>query len=102
MCVPNNGSIKELEDTDIIEVTCTIKNNQVINHNFKDINESILALIKKVKTYERLASKAIRNKDKDIAIECLFSHPLVNSISLATELVDSYIDSNKDFIEGWK
>ncbi|MGD1821853.1 MAG: hypothetical protein ACPKM0_03700 [Pleomorphochaeta sp.] len=102
MCVLNNGSIEELADSDIIEVTCTIKDNKVINHKFSDINESILALIKKVKTYERLASKAIRNKDRDIAIECLFSHPLVNSISLATQLVDSYIESNKDFIEGWK
>lgn len=102
MCVPNNGSIKELEDSDIVEVTCTIKKDQVINHKFTDINESILALIKKVKTYERLASKAIRQKDRDVAIECLFSHPLVNSISLATKLVDSYISSNKDYIEGWE
>lgn len=102
MCVPNNGAIKELEDTDIVEVTCTIDNNKVINHKFTNIDETILALIKKVKTYERLASKALRDKNKSIAIDCLFSHPLVNSYSLSTTLVKEYLESNKDYVEGWK
>jgi 6-phospho-beta-glucosidase len=102
ICVPNNGSIKDLEDSDVVEITCTIENNDVINHRFLNLNETLLALIKKVKTYERLASKAIREKDKQTAIDCLFSHPLFNSYSIATKLVNEYLDSNKEYINGWE
>ena len=28
-------------------------------------------------------------------------HPLVNSYSLASQLVQEYLESNKDYTEGW-
>lgn len=45
-----------------------------------------LELIRRVKAYERLASKAIREKSRTAAIDCLTLHPLVNSYSLAVKL----------------
>ena len=60
-----------------------------------------MELIRRVKLYERYASRAIRNRSRDDAVTCLMVHPLVNSYSLAEELVDEYLKSNRDYIEEW-
>lgn len=35
------------------------------------------------------------------AIDCLMVHPLVNSYSLAKKLVETYLATNKDYMEEW-
>jgi len=102
LCVPNNGAIPELEDTDVVEITCDIKNGELIPHRIADPNPMAMALIRQMKLYERLASKAIRERSISEAINCLMVHPLINSFSLAKELVMIYIENNKDYITGWK
>lgn len=54
-----------------------------------------------MKNYERLASKAIREKSRAAAVQALTLHPLVNSYSLACALTDAYIAHNKDYCDGW-
>ena len=56
---------------------------------------------KRVKLYERLASEALRSKSVSKAIDCLMVHPLVNSYSLAKQLVKEYLESNRDYTKGW-
>ncbi|MCM1114883.1 MAG: 6-phospho-beta-glucosidase [Clostridium sp.] len=102
LCVPNNGAIKELKDTDVVEITCDINKDGAVPHQFDNLDEQNIELIRRVKIYERLASKAIREKSKQSAVEALTLHPLVNSYSLAKKLVDSYIALNKDYIGEWK
>ena len=36
--------------------------------------------------------------DRNAAIDCLVQHPLVNSYSLAVQLVDEYFELNRDYI----
>lgn len=101
LCVPNQGAIEGLEDDDVVEITCTVGKDCFRPH--KIVPDPIpLELIKRVKLYERLASKAIRERDRNTAIDCLMVHPLVNSYSLAVKLVDEYIVSNAQYSEGWK
>ena len=71
-------------------------------HIIGDVDEQNLEIIRRVKIYERLSSQAIRNKDRGAAIQALTLHPLVNSYSLACELVDEYIEHNKEYSNGWK
>ena len=40
--------------------------------------------------YEKLTVEAINKKDKDTAIRALMLHPLINSYSLAKDLVNAY------------
>lgn len=54
-----------------------------------------------MKSYERLASEAIRTRSISKAIDCLMVHPLVNSYSLAKKLVETYLATNKDYMEEW-
>ncbi|MDE6660035.1 MAG: 6-phospho-beta-glucosidase, partial [Eubacterium sp.] len=102
MCIPNNGSINGLRDDDVVEITCDVDANGCVPHKIGDVDEQNLEMIRRVKIYERLSSKAIREKNKAAAVQALTLHPLVNSYSLAKELVEEYIEHNKDYSDGWK
>ena len=102
LCVPNNGAIAGLKDSDVVEITCDIKDGEAYPHYFGEVDEQNLELIRRVKIYERLASQAIREKSRTKAVEALTLHPFVASYSLANELVDAYLEHNRDYTEGWK
>lgn len=101
LCVPNQGAIPGLLDTDVVEITCTIKDGNYIPHKISEPDTMPMELIRQVKAYERLASEALRTKSISRAIDCLMVHPLVNSYSLAKELVEEYVESNHEYTEGW-
>lgn len=102
LCVVNGNAINGLKADDVVEITCDITPQGVFPHYFEDVDEQNLELIRRVKIYERLASKAIREKSKQYAVEALTFHPLVNSYSLAKELVEKYTELNKEYIGEWK
>lgn len=102
LCTANNGAIPELRDDDIVEITCDISKNGVKPHKFENIDEQNLELIRRVKNYERLSSKAIREKSIKTAVDALTLHPLVNSYSLAKQLIDEYLELNKEYVKDWR
>lgn len=102
LCVPNNGAIPGLYDSDVVEITCDIKNGECVPHKFAKIDEQNFELIRRVKNYERLASLAIRTKSKCAAVQALTLHPLVNSYSLAKELAEKYSEHNREYCGDWK
>ena len=102
ICVPNHGAIDSLEYDDVVEITCDIRNGEAYPHKFRKVDEQNLELIRRVKIYERLSSEAIRTKSKTKAIEALTLHPLVASYSLAKELIEEYIEHNKEYTGEWK
>ena len=102
LCTANGGAIEGLRDDDIVEITCDITPNGAIPHKMGKIDEQNFELIRRVKIYERLASKAIREKSKQAAVEALTLHPLVNSYSLATQLIDEYLELNKEYTSDWR
>ncbi len=102
LCTQNNGALPFLKDTDIVEITCDIVDGKAIPHNFANTDEQNNELIRRVKIYERLASDAIRTKSIQKAVEALTLHPLVNSYSLAAQLIDEYLALNSDYTQDWK
>ena len=102
LCVPNEGAIKGLRDDDVVEVTCTITPEGAVPHKMGEVDEQNLEMIRRVKIYERLASKAIREKSVRTAVEALTLHPLVNSYSLAKKLMEQYLELNKNYTKDWK
>lgn len=101
LCVPNCGAIDGLLDTDVVEITCDIWGGKAFPHRFLKVDAQNLELIRRVKIYERLSSEAIRTKSRTKAIEALTLHPLVASYSLATRLVDAYLEHNRPYIGEW-
>jgi len=102
LCVPNCGAIPSLRDDDVVEITCDITEDGAVAHKFVSVDEQNLEIIRRVKIYERLASKAIREKSVTSAVEALTLHPLVNSYSLAKQLIKQYLELNKDYTKDWK
>ena len=102
-CVPNtNKAIGFLDENDTVEISCEIVDGKVTPIKIGDVPFENKEIITRVKAYERLASKAIINCDRESAVDCLYLHPLVASYSLAEKLVDKYIGLNKDFTGEWK
>ena len=101
LCVPNQGAVPGLRDDDVVEVTCHISREGCVPHKMTRTAEIPMELCRRVKLYERYASEAIRTRSREAAVRCLFVHPLVNSWSLAEALTDAYLESNRDYIEGW-
>lgn len=102
LCTTNDGAINGLLDTDVVEITCDITKDGAKPHIMGDVDPQNLELIRRVKMYERLSSQAIREKSKQKAIEALTMHPLVNSYSLATQLIDEYLELNKKYTNDWR
>ncbi|MDD6684440.1 MAG: 6-phospho-beta-glucosidase [Lachnospiraceae bacterium] len=100
LCAPNEGAIPELKPDDVVEVTCTVHDGELIPHKVKP-DPIPMALIQQVKLYERLGSLAIRERNIHAAVDALMVHPLVNSYSFAETLVKQYISINKEYIGGW-
>jgi len=72
LCVPNNGAIPGLLNTDIVEVTCDLKDGEMIPHKVPNPGELQMELIRRVKIYERLASEAIRTRSISKAMTALW------------------------------
>ena len=98
LCAPNQGAIPTLADDDIVEITCHISRDGAKPHKVEHPDPRALELIRRVKSYERLAAKAIVQRDRTAAVDCLMLHPLVNSYSLAVQLVDAYFALNAPFL----
>jgi 6-phospho-beta-glucosidase len=101
LCTENGGAIPTLKGSDIVEITCDITENGAMPHRFIYAADSELELIRQVKEYERLASKAIREKSKAAAVEALTVHPLVNSPEIAKTLCERYLELNKEYTYDW-
>ncbi len=102
-CVPNNNrAIDFLEETDTVEISCEVVDGTVTPVKIGEVPFENREIITRVKAYERLASRAIINRDRESAVDCLYLHPLVASYSLAEKLVDEYIELNKVYTGEWK
>ena len=102
LCTVNNGALPFLNDSDVVEITCDIVNGEAIPHCFSNVDEQNAELVRRVKMYERLASQALCEKNRQKAVEALTLHPLVNSYSLATALIDEYLSLNQDYTQDWR
>jgi len=101
LSVPNNGSMEGLNDNDVIEVTCHIDKNGAKPIKVGKVDEMQMYLIRQVKLYERLAAEAIRTKNIEAARKALMVHPLVNSYTLAKQLVAEYLEAHKEYVGQW-
>ena len=102
LSVPNCGAIEGLAENDVIEITCKIGKNGAVPAKIGIVPEVQMGLIRQVKLFERLAVEAIRERSIETARKALMVHPLVNSYTIARELVSGYIAAHGDYIGQWK
>jgi 6-phospho-beta-glucosidase len=97
--VPNEGAIDGLAADDVVEVSCRVDGDGVHVRPIGAIPAGPLALIRAVKSYERLTVRAIEARSRDLAIEALMAHPLVGSYPTARSLVDDYLEAHRGYID---
>ena len=100
--VPNAGAIAGMGDDDVVEVTCLVDANGPHPVPIGEIPEPQYLLTRTVKRYERIAAQAIISRERTLAVEALFEHPLVGSFSLAKALVDDYLAAHREYLGEWK
>jgi 6-phospho-beta-glucosidase len=102
LCVPNGKAIPGLAPDDIVEASCDIVSGEAVPHSFAAIPPAHFELIRRVKVYERLAAKAIIEKDLKLAKDALALHPLAGSYSVAMRLAPRYFELNAAYTGGGK
>lgn len=90
LSVSNNGAIKGMEETDVVEVSCIINENGVTPVPADDVPAECLELMRSVKLYERLAVDAILRERIDLATKALMIHPLIGDYSAADKLAEAF------------
>ena len=58
--------------------------------------------MRSVKVYERLASQAILQRSRALALQALCAHPLVGSWPLAERLFDAFYSAHRELVGTWR
>jgi 6-phospho-beta-glucosidase len=90
--VRNNGTIQGLPDDAVVEVPTTVDANGVHPQSTNQPDLHQLGLMQQVKAVERHTIAAATTGSKDEALKAFALHPLVDSVTVARELLNGYID----------
>jgi len=102
LIVPNNGNLKELEDHEVIEVTCEISNGSIKPLPAGDLNKDALNLVKSVKRYESIGVDAIAEQSIEGAIEALRVHPLIKDNAIAEAMMKDFMAAQEQSFSKWR
>jgi 6-phospho-beta-glucosidase len=95
--VRNRGTIQGLPADAVVEVSTMVDANGVHPLTLEtqpDLHQ--LGLMQQVKAVERLTISAAMTGSSTDALKAFALHPLVDSVSVARELLSRYVDSNPD------
>jgi 6-phospho-beta-glucosidase len=101
LSVPNQGAIEGLNPEDVVEISCRIDRRGATPVHIGRVPEMQMNLIRTVKFFEKTAAQAIADRSIDKAVIALTAHPLVNSYSVATRLVQDYLAAHRPYIGSW-
>jgi 6-phospho-beta-glucosidase len=90
--VRNQGTLTGLADDDVVEVPARIGRAGAEPLAQAPLAPELLGLVQHVAAYERLAAKAARSGDRDVARMALITHPLVREHQLAHDLLERLLD----------
>lgn len=88
--------IPQLREDAVIEVPCSVDSSGIHPLSQAPLTGTELGLVTQVKACEELVIDAALSGDKTLAWRALASHPLVDSIAVAKDVLDAYIDKNPD------
>jgi 6-phospho-beta-glucosidase len=89
--VANRGAIGELDDDDVVEVTCLVDEHGAHPIAQGRLPDAAADLLTQVKLYERRTVEAAVTGSYEAALEALLVHPLVASYPTAKRILDDYV-----------
>lgn len=88
--VRNGGTVAGLPDDAVVEVPCTVDAAGPRPHPVSPLVGHPLGLVQQVKAVERLVIEASTTGSEQRAVEAFALHPLVDSVTVARELLAGY------------
>ncbi|MGG5261120.1 6-phospho-beta-glucosidase [Phycicoccus avicenniae] len=88
--VRNGGTVPGLPDDAVVEVPCTVDAGGPQPHEVSPLVGHPLGLVQQVKAVERLVIEASVTGSERRAVEAFALHPLVDSVTVARELLAGY------------
>ncbi len=88
--VRNAGTVPGLPDDAVVEVPCTVDGDGPRPVPAAPLSGHPLGLVQQVKAVERLVIEASTTGDERLAVEAFALHPLVDSVTVARELLAGY------------
>ncbi|MDR0426724.1 MAG: 6-phospho-beta-glucosidase [Clostridiales bacterium] len=99
--VKNRGALPFLEDDDVIEISSVISKDRITPIGIDGFsNEHIIASVKMMKDYERMAVRAILSKNEDDAICALMHNPLGKDYHAVRACFRELRELNRAYIDG--
>lgn len=96
--VLNNGTNADLPDNASIERNCVIDRDGAHPLHIGRTPLKIRGLLQNVKAYEQLTIEAAVKGDYDCALQALTIHPLVDSATVAKQILDDILAQNKAYL----
>lgn len=96
--VPNNGTISQLPDDAVIEVTCVVTSEGPKPLQIGKLPAEIIGLIQQVKAFEQLTIEAAAAGNRQKALLALVNNPFVPSSKVAKQLLNDILEANKEYL----
>ncbi|HWD81227.1 MAG TPA: 6-phospho-beta-glucosidase [Kribbella sp.] len=94
--VRNRGVLHHLDDDAVVEIPCTVDANGALPVTVSQLTDHQAGLVCAVKAVERSTIEAATSGSRDAAVRAFAWHPLVDSVTVAHELLDAYVDRLPD------
>jgi 6-phospho-beta-glucosidase len=94
--VRNRGVLRHLDDDAVVEIPCTVDANGALPVTVSQLTDHQAGLVCSVKAVERSTIEAATTASRSAALKALAYHPLIDSVTVARSLLDTYVDSLPD------
>ncbi|WP_404390205.1 6-phospho-beta-glucosidase [Humibacillus xanthopallidus] len=95
--VRNGGAVPGLPDDAVVEVPCRVDSSGPTPLPVSPLTGSALGLALQVKAVDELVIRAVVEGSKSVAAQAIALHPLVDSVTVARELLAGYRRALPDF-----
>ena len=97
--VRNGSTVPGLPEECVVEVPCTVDADGIHPHELAPVGGHMLGLMQTVKAVEQLVIQAVIQRDATLAWKALAVHPLVDSVAVAKQLLDGYVEAHPQLQE---
>ena len=94
--VRNRGVLRHLDDDAVVEIPCTVDANGALPVTVSQLTDHQAGLVCSVKAVERSTIEAATTSSRSAALKALAYHPLIDSVTVARSLLDTYVESLPD------
>jgi 6-phospho-beta-glucosidase len=90
--VRNRGVLRHLDDDAVVEIPCTVDANGALPVTVSQLTDHQAGLVSAVKAVERATIEAATTASRATAVKAFAYHPLVDSVTVARSLLDTYVE----------